>query len=119
MAKKILIVDDEEGIRRVISTLLEMNNYEVRVAENGKDALEKLTAYNPDLIIADTNMPEMGGEELCKRVRGSETYRGLPIIALSGRDNKELMIKAGANDYLSKPFKLKDLEDKIRHYLGE
>lgn len=119
MKKKILIVDDEEALSKVISTILEEDNYEVKTAVNGKDALEKLAAYLPDLILTDVNMPEMDGEELCKKIRESETYMHIPIIACSGRDNGDIMIKAGANDYLSKPFKIENLENKLKQYLGE
>ena len=118
MAKKILIVDDEEQLRKLYKTVVTSLGYEAETAVNGKDALEKLAAINPDLIITDTNMPEMDGNVLCQKIRADEVYNKLPIIAWSGLDNKEIMLNAGANDYLTKPFKLEDLEAKLKQYLG-
>ncbi len=118
MAKKILIVDDDEQIRNLCKILVTSLGYEVRTAENGKDALEKLAGYNPDLIITDTNMPEMDGISLCQKVREYQEYRNTPIIAVSGLDNRDAMLGAGANDYLSKPYKLDDLEEMLKQHLG-
>lgn len=119
MAKKILIVDDEEQLRNLCKRIVTALGYEARTAKNGRDALEKLAGYNPDLIITDTNMPEMDGISLCQKVRESQEYRNTPIIAVSGLDNRDAMLTAGANDYLPKPFKLDDLESRLKKYLGE
>lgn len=119
MAKKVLIVDDEEQLRNLCKILVTSLGYEVRTAEDGKDALEKLEGYNPDLIITDTNMPEMDGISLCQKIRENQQYKNIHIIAVSGLDNRDAMLNAGANCYLPKPFKLDDLERKLKQYLEE
>jgi two-component system KDP operon response regulator KdpE len=95
---KILIVDDEPQITRVLRTSLESNGYEVTVARDGADALEKYLAVNPDLVITDLSMPEMDGVELTRAIRG---YGVTPVIVLSVRDAEAMKVRAldeGADD---------------------
>jgi DNA-binding response OmpR family regulator len=110
MAKKILIVEDEPGILLGIKDEFESEGYEVYTAENGEDGLAKANRYKPDLIILDIMMPVLDGYEVCKRLRmeGDNT----PIIMLTVKDkeiDKVLGLELGADDYVTKPFSLREL----------
>jgi two-component system KDP operon response regulator KdpE len=111
---RILVVDDEPQIRRVMKTALTAHGYEAYEARTGEEALESLRESNPDLILLDMNMPGMGGMEACRSIRGvSET----PIIVLSVRDREQdkiAALDAGADDYMTKPFSVNELMARIR-----
>ena len=111
---RILIVDDERQITRVLRTSLQSSGYEVTVANNGLEAFELFRTVSPDLIITDLAMPEMGGIELTRAVRRiSET----PIIVLSVREQETMKVAAldeGADDYVTKPFSMPELLARIR-----
>ena len=100
----ILIVDDEPQIRRVMRTTLTSHGYSVVEAASGEEALEKLRAERPDLIILDVNMPGISGLETCSEIR---TSSDVPIIMLTIRNSerdKVQALDAGADDYVVKPF---------------
>ncbi|MCK4532214.1 response regulator [bacterium] len=108
MKNKILVVDDEPNIREMIKDSLELADYTVVMATNGKEALEKIYSEVPDLILLDVRMPEMGGYEVCQKIRDDLLVRNLPIIMLTaqGEERDELMgLSKGADDYLVKPFR--------------
>ncbi|HYK90040.1 MAG TPA: response regulator transcription factor [Acidobacteriota bacterium] len=113
-AGKILVVDDEPQIRRVMRTTLSKHGYEVIDARSGKDALARLREDLPDLVLLDLNLPGMGGLEACRIIRaGSE----VPIIILSVRNterDKVQALDAGADDYVTKPFSMEELLARIR-----
>lgn len=111
---KILVVDDERQIARVLRTSLESYGYEVAVAGNGLEAVQKLKHFTPDLIITDLSMPEMDGVELTREVR---KVSELPIIVLSVREqdaSKILALDSGADDYVTKPFSMPELLARVR-----
>jgi two-component system, OmpR family, KDP operon response regulator KdpE len=114
---KILIVDDEPQITRVLRTALSTQGYSLRVAANGVEAMEGLHEWKPDLVITDVSMPEMGGVELCREIRAVSK---IPIIVLSVR-NQDLMkieaLDAGADDYVTKPFSIQELQARVRAQL--
>jgi two-component system KDP operon response regulator KdpE len=113
-SERILIVDDEPQIRRVVKTALAANGYEAFEARTGEDALEVLRESNPDLILLDMNMPGMGGMAACRSIRGVSEA---PIIVLSVRDSegdKITALDAGADDYMTKPFSVNELMARIR-----
>src|SRR6476660_1933565 len=103
---KILVVDDEPQIARVLKTTLSARGYAIRTAVDGDDALLVMRSWTPDLLITDLRMPNVDGVELCRQVR--KTF-AIPIIVLSVRDeerNKVEALDAGADDYVTKPFSL-------------
>lgn len=118
MGKKILVVEDEPGIRLSISDELESTGYEVFTAENGEKGLAAAEREKPDLIILDLMMPVLDGYEVCKklRMRGDRT----PIIMLTVRDkeiDKVLGLELGADDYMIKPFSLRELTARVKAVL--
>lgn len=109
MSAKILIVDDEVNVLRMLGYALEAQGYEVLVAESGKDALTKVLAVSerPDLMILDINLPDISGVEICQQLRSKPETADLPIIMLSARTqvaHKITGLQAGADEYVTKPF---------------
>lgn len=110
----ILVVDDEPQITRVLRTTLVAKGYEIRVANDGEMALEIMKDWVPNLIITDLMMPNLDGVQLCKRVRAMSQ---VPIIVLSVRGqerNKVEALDAGADDYVTKPFSMGELQARVR-----
>ena len=114
MSSKILVVDDEPQIRRMMRTTLTSSGYQVDEAKTGEEALEKLRSYQPDLVLLDLNMPGIGGLEACRAMReGSD----VPIVILTVRNAEKEKVEAldaGADDYVSKPFGMQELMARIR-----
>ena len=105
----VLLVEDEKGIRNFISTVLDVNNYRVVEARDGKEALELFTSRCPDLILLDLGLPDMDGIEVLKTIRG---WSGIPIIVVSARGHEREKVEAldlGADDYITKPFLAQEL----------
>src|SRR5205823_3685722 len=111
---RILVVDDEPQITRVLRASLGMHGYEIRVANDGKTGLDALDEWKPDLVITDLSMPKMTGIELCENIRNRSQ---VPIIVLSvrGEDNSKIeALDKGADDYVTKPFSINELLARIR-----
>ncbi len=111
---RILIVDDEPQLRRVMRTALTANGYEPYEARTGEEAVEALREFDPDVILLDMNMPGMGGMAACRHMRAASE---VPIIVLSVRDSerdKIAALDAGADDYITKPFSVNELMARIR-----
>jgi two-component system KDP operon response regulator KdpE len=111
---RVLVVDDEPQIRRVMRTALAANGYQAFEARTGEEALESLRENNPDLILLDMNMPGIGGMAACQEIRA---VSDVAIIVLSVRDNEKdkiAALDAGADDYITKPFSIDELMARIR-----
>ncbi len=106
MAKKILVVDDDDLVLIALTELLKPKGYEVMTTLSGPEALELLSQERFNLIILDIIMPEMSGLEVCRKVRDMENYQDVPIIMLTAKsadEDKQQGMDAGANLFLSKP----------------
>ncbi len=107
MTKKILAVDDSRTMRGLLEQALRSAGFEVELAEDGVDGLDKLGPANPDLVITDINMPRLDGFGVIEEIRKLDRYRALPILVLtteSGSDLKDRARRAGATGWVVKPF---------------
>lgn len=112
---KILIIEDEKKIARFVELELKHEGYEVEIAGNGKDGLEKIHNCGADLVVLDVMLPELSGIEVCKQAR--EAGLTLPIIMLTAKDDvmdKVTGLDNGADDYMTKPFAIEELLARIR-----
>ncbi|MDX2304865.1 MAG: response regulator [Microscillaceae bacterium] len=119
--KKILIVDDKLENRTVLLNLLEPLNFELSLAKNGLEALQKVSEENPDLILMDLVMPVMSGFEACRHIRKMTNIPPVKIIAISAsvfEDDQKQSLEAGCDDFLPKPFRSEDLLAKLQKHLG-
>ncbi len=117
---KVMVIDDEMDIVKLIKISLEMANFEVIEAYSGKQALEKVQQGVPDIFLLDIMMPEMDGYEVCRRLRAQEATRQVPIVMLTAKGLKgdaEQGLKVGADDYILKPFDPYELGEQIHEIL--
>ncbi|HLF72817.1 MAG TPA: HD domain-containing phosphohydrolase [Anaerolineales bacterium] len=112
----VLIVDDEYAGRETLQSVLEGEGYQLEMAENGFQAIEKAKALLPDVILLDVMMPGMTGFEVCQHIRSDPQVAEIPIIILTALDDRESMLKslkAGADDFISKPFDRYELRARL------
>jgi two-component system response regulator MprA len=115
---KILVVDDERAVRESLRRALELEGYDVELASDGREAVDRLDEVEPDAVILDVLMPGLDGLEVCRQLR-SAGHR-LPILMLTARDavqNRVEGLDAGADDYVTKPFALDELLARLRALL--
>ncbi len=115
--QKILIIEDEEKIVKIVQAYLEREGYAVLAANNGRDGIEKAVAEIPDLIILDLMLPEISGWDVCRILRRDSS---VPIIMLTARGedtDKIIGLELGADDYVTKPFNPKELVSRVRAVL--
>ncbi|HSK89410.1 MAG TPA: HD domain-containing phosphohydrolase [Anaerolineales bacterium] len=116
MSSMVLIVDDEYAGRETLQSVLEGEGYQLEMAENGMQAIEKAKMLLPDVILLDVMMPGMTGFEVCQRIRSDPEIAEIPIIVLTALDDRESLLtalKAGADDFISKPFDRYELRARL------
>ena len=111
---KVLVVDDEPQIRRIMRTTLTAQGYEVHDARSGEEALDAVREQRFDLILLDANMPGMGGLEACRSIRSSSDAAIVMLTVRSAEEDKVAALDAGADDYVTKPFGMPELLARIR-----
>jgi CheY-like chemotaxis protein len=122
MAKKIMIVDDEESLQELVKAVLEQEGYDVVTVGDGKECLKKLENVKPDLILLDMMMPGMSGREVCERIRKNPGTKGLKVafltVAKFSETGKDVLKKMNVADYITKPFDNDDLVRRIKKIVG-
>jgi two-component system KDP operon response regulator KdpE len=113
-AGRILVVDDEPQIRRIMRTTLTTTGYEVDDAKNGEEALEKVREFRPDLVLLDINMPGMGGLATCKAIRADSNTAIVMLTVHNTEPAKVEALDSGADDFVVKPFSTPELLARIR-----
>ena len=111
---RILVVDDEPQIRRIMRTTLTGAGYEVDDAKTGEEALEKVREFRPDLVLLDINMPGMGGLAACRAIRADVNTAVIMLTVRNSERDKVEALDAGADDYVTKPFSTPELMARIR-----
>ena len=110
----ILVVEDDNSIKNLISTTLKAHDYKYLTAQNGNEAILQASSYNPDIVLLDLGLPDIEGIEVIKRIR---SWSNMPIIVISARSedtDKIDALDAGADDYLTKPFSVEELLARLR-----
>jgi len=120
--KKVLIADDNPDLRAILTIRLEINGYDVIIATDGENALDKVKSEKPDILILDLMMPRLTGFEVCRMIKFDDGLKSMPIIVLSALDqqhDREQAIQNGADAYFIKPFDLELLLYKIKGLIGD
>ncbi len=118
--KKVLIVEDNQRLSRMMHFLFLSRGVDTKIANNGAEALEALQENIPDAIITDLKMPEMDGFEFCHRLKQNEAYSKIPVLVLSDLERErdaDRLLSMGVNDYIKKPFMSADILDKVSYII--
>jgi len=115
--KKVLVVDDEDRIRNLVSKYLRAEDFEVNEAKNGVEALRKIRSAEPDLVILDVRMPDKDGLETLREIRGFSDVYVIMLTALGDETDKVVGLSVGADDYLTKPFSPRELVARVKAVL--
>lgn len=118
---RILYADDDLELTRLVEDCLSAEGYEIIIANDGEEGLEKLITEQPDLVILDVMMPQLNGWEIVRYMREKDEYREIPVLMLTGIGptlNEMTAPLYGANDHLDKPFEIDDLMAKVSALLG-
>ena len=119
---KVLIIDDSNTIRRSAEIFLKQGGHEVMLAEDGFDALAKISDFHPDLIFCDILMPRLDGYQTCAIIKRNEKFSTTPVIMLSSKDgvfDKARGRMVGSQEYLTKPFTKDQLLQTVRDFTGQ
>ena len=118
---KILVVDDEPDILRVVVKIMEARGHEVRTAKDGTSALEQAEAFMPDAVILDVNLPKIDGFEVCRRLKSGETTKKIPVIMMTAAyvsvEDADKGTDLGADEYVIKPFLREVLIHNVERWL--
>jgi DNA-binding response OmpR family regulator len=120
--KKILVVDDEVDLVETVRFPLELEGFDVLVSYNGEDALNQARKEKPDLIILDLMLPKLDGYKVCRLLKFDERYKHIPILMLTAKTqekDKTLGMETGADEYITKPFEMDYLMEKVKAYLNK
>ena len=118
-ATKVLVIDDSNTIRRSAEIFLKQGGHEVVLAEDGFDALAKLSDYQPDLVFCDILMPRLDGYQTCAIIKRNAKFSGVPVVMLSSKDgvfDKARGRMVGSQDYLTKPFTKDQLLQTVQQF---
>jgi len=119
--KKILIVDDEPDILKVVIFRIKKAGYAVVSAEDGKSALDITQVEKPDLILLDIRLPILTGYEVCKKLKSNKAVKDIPVIFLSASTGEDIdckVVECGAQGYMRKPFEVEELLETIKKFIG-
>ncbi len=119
MKKKILIIDDEPDILKLVSLRLKKLGHDILTADNGKDGLDSIKANKPDMILLDLILPVISGEKICRQIKKDEELKHIPVILFTASDVSvaDTAKQLGAEDYIAKPFDPKKLVEKVQKIL--
>jgi DNA-binding response OmpR family regulator len=120
--KKVLIVDDEVDLVETLRFSLENEGFTILVSYDGEDALNQARKENPDLILLDLMLPKLDGYKVCRLLKFDERYKHIPILMLTAKTqekDKLLGKETGADEYITKPFEINELLEKVKSYLRE
>jgi DNA-binding response OmpR family regulator len=120
--KKILVVDDEADLVETVRFVLELQGFNVLVSYNGEDALNQARKEIPDLILLDIMLPKLDGYKVCRLLKFDERYKHIPILMLTAKtQDKDKIIgrETGADEYITKPFEMDELIEKVKFHLSK
>ena len=118
--KKVFVFDDNPDILELCTIILEDAGYDIKTSCTSNDIIDQVLSYIPDIIFMDNWLPDVGGIEATRALKKHETLKNIPLIYFSANnDVKTLAEQAGADDYLSKPFDIQDLEDIVNKYIDQ
>jgi two-component system cell cycle response regulator DivK len=120
MPRKILIVEDNEDSRELVVKVLRNKGYIMVEAVDGEEAIEKVVSEKPDLVLLDISIPKLDGYEVAKRLKSREDVKDIPIVAVTAhamKGDREKVIAAGFEGYISKPVNVRELPDQVKSYL--
>ena len=120
--RKVLVVDDEPSIAKILRKQLEVAGFDVTVAVDGEEGFNKVREWRPELVLLDVMLPKINGHEVCKLLKADPELKAIPVIMLTAktqRQDQDLAQQQGADAFLTKPFQLSELLAKAKSLLGQ
>ena len=118
--RRILVIEDQPDLSRLLLIVLKRGGFDACAAANGTDGLRLAEEQNYDLVLSDVELPDIDGFEICRRIKQNPKLRFVPVILMSGRlaeENEALALKLGAVDYVSKPFRVENIVNKVSAHI--